>query len=463
MAGYVGRVFGLRTAMTLSTMVYTLWVFVNILGPFYVRLPVSCLLGVASAVLWVHQGVWLARVSENAELALRKLNMLSHDSVTVRSSSSITPPTPSADADAIVGDKSTAEKTAGKKDADIVGVLNGIFFSLFALNGAVGNIVALTLLNEGVSVTDVLWVLVGISAAACVFVALQVRVKSLKPKVTAPSLSAQLSQFRDVLLEKRTLLLLPYMLALGISRSFIFTYLGLLSGVSLLPYCFLAYSVACSISNVSWGGLYDRYGWPPLVLGQLVGFLAMLCSFAIAAELNMSVLFVSAGAWYGISDSSSSAVLALAIMKHYTSNISTAFSIYNFAFSFGAAVGFGVSAAFPSNYYPLFALTSVIEVVAVPCYLYMEWAVLPASSGVVSTPADASSVCRTKAWDVEEAHQITVETNAATGMRSLPRSSSMDITTAASMYGEVYDLAGDGRYASDDLDQAVSVHVPPAK
>jgi hypothetical protein len=134
--------------------------------------------GLASGLLWISQGVWLSK-SVNAVIS--------------------------------------------PGSEDIVGVATGIFFTVFNINGILGNIIGIILLGAGKSVSAMIWTMTGVAAlGACSLSTIastpqstiQSQVSSSKcgsPKVSlTDAIIERLSEVKRVALLRETLYLAPY-------------------------------------------------------------------------------------------------------------------------------------------------------------------------------------------------------------------------------------------------------------
>ncbi|KAJ3020948.1 DUF895 domain membrane protein, partial [Thoreauomyces humboldtii] len=228
-APQVGDALGIKWAMAVGSVFFVVFIGCLETGADGIVLLSAAGVGMGSGTLWINQGVWLSRLSAN---------------------------------------------TGGS----MTGYFTGLFFTICNANGIVGNILAIILLEAGLSIDMMIWGMFVAGGIGCSMMVLVDPMHSTVPigNDTQPAMTFkdQLRSVRDVAKMKKSLVILPCIWLQGCNLAFMFGRLPDMlpndAGGVAVAQVFLCYgALQCIFSYVN-GVIYDRFGWKPLVRSFLL-------------------------------------------------------------------------------------------------------------------------------------------------------------------------------------------------
>lgn len=232
-------------SMFIGSLTYVFFVISLALRQQWMVIIGSLLVGCGAGWLWIGQGVWLAKIVQSYE------------------------------------------QERGRS-VNVIGTTTGIFFTVFNLNGVVGNVVAIaTLLSPGGDLFYLVWVMVVVVAVGCGMLLFTAAPKFSQTDAHGSRMSPNDNttktpvSFRQLVAERwedlkavvclqSTLLLTPYFLCQGFNIAYNFgnlpTFVTHFSSSLAAPqvnayvaYVFLAYGVGAMIGSLLWGKVYDLF------------------------------------------------------------------------------------------------------------------------------------------------------------------------------------------------------------
>ncbi|ORZ34713.1 major facilitator superfamily domain-containing protein [Catenaria anguillulae PL171] len=229
-----------------------------------------------------------------------------------------------------------------------IGRLSSALFTLLSLNMIIGNIAMAWLLEQGVDISTMLYILGGVAAvgsALLLFLPKPYAADST-PIVSAPLLSLpdQLRAMARVGLRRPLLDVVPLIAFHGSLFTFAFANFPLFMPADrpkwLQPAAYLGFGVAGTILMPIWGRLFDHRGAPPLVAGLLgIGILTYALSYwcILGGSSVPRFAWIAAMSSVGALDSVCMSLTNMSISSDFTSgpDVSVAFAVYRLVFGLG--------------------------------------------------------------------------------------------------------------------------------
>lgn len=336
---------------------------------------IGCVIkGLSSGLLWISEGVWLTK-SVNAYKNSQTIE--ENNTVTSTALMQECSDDPLSDEHVIKVPPVANQSPKG----DIVGAATGLFFTLFNLNGIVGNFMSLIILGAGVSVPALVWcmaIVAGIGSSLLTFTSDAPASRRPSVQENKEKMMSLKSAFVDrwlsikhVATQSKTLLLTPYFICQGVHLAYTYgnfpnflnnasaknSFLGTSehAGAMNIAAGFLLYGVGSMAGAYGWGKVYDAYhgSLKPLITAHWI-LLSLNASLLLALVLTPfpshtvlpCLLFV--GFNFGLLDFLVNAIANNSISKFYPSkDVPSAFGWYRISFCFGFALSAGIGSLLP--------------------------------------------------------------------------------------------------------------------
>ncbi|KAJ3170851.1 hypothetical protein HDU87_008679 [Geranomyces variabilis] len=292
---------GIKWAMCAASVTFVAFIGSINTGEDELVLLAAAVVGLGSGLLWINQGVWLSKLGANTGGAL-------------------------------------------------TGYFTGLFFTICNSNGIVGNILAIILLEAGLSMNLMIW---GMFAAGAVGFLLMIFIDPMHSTVVATlpeqtlTFTEQVRAVWEVAKLKKSLVLMPSIWMQGCNLAFMFGRLPDMlpdgAGKVAVAKVFLCYGVTQCVFSYLNGLIYDKFGWKPLVNSFLAT--GLFASFILATMVPSDyTLYVRAGdiiepylfigALLGHLDTTLNTLINLACSKAYQpgSQTGAAFGFYRVGF-----------------------------------------------------------------------------------------------------------------------------------
>ena len=361
---------GEKVTMILSGFVYVLFVLSLVTGSVMLVMLGSFLKGIGSGLLWISEGIWLAKIVR----AFRE----QHDDVL-----------------------SSSGPQEVSNTENVVGIANGVFFTLFNLNGIIGNLVVIALIHSGAGMQSTIYIMAVLIACGAALIMFASRapvhadsqnvsyemlniisggdtlgstetVATIEKTLENSTAAGRLRSIFRLAKQRKTLLLSPYLFCQGINLSYTYgnypTFIQLQTlrttssteeyetMVALnIAYCFLAYGFGSMSGSYIWGKVYDFYHSKiyPLLWFHVALVLLAFPVLAISTVGNDNQPSISplvfVGFLFGLVDFLTNAVINNSITRNYdASDVPIAFSWYRFCFCIGFAFAAAISSLLPN-------------------------------------------------------------------------------------------------------------------
>ncbi|KAI8824042.1 uncharacterized protein EV422DRAFT_564748 [Fimicolochytrium jonesii] len=296
-ASSVGDALGPKGAMCVASIAFVAFVASLNTRVEALVLVAAALVGIGSGTLWINQGLWLSRL-------------------------------------------------CGHAGGTLTGYFTGLFFTICNANGVLGNILALILLEVGLSLSTMIWamlIVVSLGALMLFFAAPMAAVPTSLTTSSAPSsLRENVKAVWRVMRMPKSAVVAPSIWIQGCNLALMFGRLTETlpagSGQAAVSKCFLCYGFTQCLFSYLNGLIYDRYGQTPLVrsflltgLGGYLGLLSILPSEF--ADPQPIAAFLAVSAALGHVDATLNTMVNLAITNAYTADTTAAaFGCYRIVF-----------------------------------------------------------------------------------------------------------------------------------
>ncbi|KAI3662554.1 hypothetical protein MP638_000664 [Amoeboaphelidium occidentale] len=361
-----GKGNGERLSLIFSGVAYVFFILMLATGNTSLLFLGAFVKGCASGLLWISQGVWVNK--------------------------------------AIRGFKRYAKAAGLVTEKTIVGVVTGIFFTIFNLNSIIGNSIVIGLMKSGYSVTAMVLAMAAVSSIGTIMFFFVRRAPASSQSVVkktvimeeqeAEEAGASLDSLASTVVsekvneksfmkekfqalwhlatQKKTLLLMSYFICQGVNFSYTYgNYPHLIqyvsnqssssaqesTGAANIAWGFLAYGAGSMLGAFGWGKLYDFFHerlYSLLtchVLLVIFNFTLLFSTILIPIQYPQSLFpcLTLIGFGFGLTDFLTNAIINNSIGKYYDSaEVPIAFSWYRFCFCFGFATSAGISSLMPN-------------------------------------------------------------------------------------------------------------------
>lgn len=295
LAPSIGKKIGLKNSIICSSCSYILFVFSINFGNVVLYLISAMIVGFSSGIIWLHQGIWITRISEN-------LN----------------------------------KRT---------GFFQGIFYSIFNLNNIIGNIIGIIILSMGKSVLDMLWYMICISGIGVVMTFFITPLSSsivLSDDDLFSTFNNRLQAVLTVSKLKQVRLLMPIMayqsagicLSLQILPKLIYKSSHKLSDDNDIAgkynmYAFLGYGIGSSVFAFLWGKIYDNLGWMWIYIPLFTIEISCLIMYIVFDKLNIHpYMWILVATLRGIIDYGTNTLLCCSISKYFITQSTSVYGLY---------------------------------------------------------------------------------------------------------------------------------------
>ncbi|KAJ3147947.1 hypothetical protein HDU89_005021 [Geranomyces variabilis] len=310
----LGQRMGIKWAMCAASVCFVAFIGSINTGEDELVLLAAAVVGLGSGLLWINQGVWLSKLGANTGGAL-------------------------------------------------TGYFTGLFFTICNSNGIVGNILAIILLEAGLSMNLMIW---GMFVAGAIGFLLMIFIDPMHSTVVATlpeqtlTFTEQVRAVWEVAKLKKSLVLMPSIWMQGCNLAFMFGRLPDMlpdgAGKVAVAKVFLCYGVTQCIFSYLNGIIYDKFGWKPLVNSFLAT--GLFASFILATMVPSDyTLYVRAG------DIIEPYLLIGALLGHLDTTLNT---LINLACSKAYQPGSQTGAAFGFYRVGFCAAMTVMNIVAEP-------------------------------------------------------------------------------------------------
>lgn len=332
-APVIVNIFGVKSTMVFGSLTYFAMLSIVTFKIGWLLISMAIVNGVGAAFLWISQGIWLTRITENS---------------------------------------------------GSIGTLTGVFFAVFNMNAVIGNTLAIILQNFAIPLETIIWVMSAVALVGSLMMVFSSSVPNLENKATMNSTSVlqTLADLKRVFIMKKTLLLLPYILCQGVSASFWAADIPVFAegNEKLIIYIMLSFGIAATISSFICGKINDRFGATPILVTHFIvgllqfGILTLIIlpspvRLIVPSQTLLASLLIFLGAMYGLQDFLINTVVNVSISRYYSADsMPVAFSIYRLIGCVAFAVSAAISAFIPDLLSVCINLT--VTVVCIICYVW---------------------------------------------------------------------------------------------
>ena len=262
---------------------------------------------------------------------------------------------------------------------DVLGTMTGIFFSIYNLNGLIGNTIALLYLYTGGDLVDLVFVMAGVGVLATIMMLATQRTKYPSSDVLGlaepeTSFRTQITQVKRFITTRETLLLAPYCVNAGLTIAFVSgnfpTYVTFATKTRQtgtdqqaninVAWNSLVYGIGGLISSVVSGRMFDYFErrLTPLILSHLFMTLiiftlapAVIILDELAYPVSVFPCLMIVSFVFGLSDFLVVAIINSSISAFYQGRkLVWAFSGYRLLFCIGFVIHAALSGILPGVY-----------------------------------------------------------------------------------------------------------------
>ena len=274
-----------------------------------------------------------------------------------------------------------------------IGGFTGIFFCLFNFGAITGNaVIALLLQVVGWEMEQVIWAMLIVSLLALMLMMFNKGegdngMYNEFHMLEHYSLKQRLRVLYQVLKQRQTLLLVPYIVCQGAALSYSAGNLPLLAlgNTHVISYVAIAFGIAAALSAFVNGKMSDRFGMRPLLVIHLLLIFSMTLLLALLFGTSVGLprtlistgpvanhaLLIVLGACFGYLDFLINTLINVSIAKHYTRHqMAFAFSIYRVLSCSAYSLTSLLSTLVP-DYVHISALM-ILTLTSVTCYVLFE-------------------------------------------------------------------------------------------